>query len=223
MVSCEASGAELRVRAAGFPDRKSIEDLAFDHQPALERDTIAHLDTNRWLTEARNVVLIVPPGAGKTHLAIGLGIKAAHAGYRAIFATATDWITRLQAAHTLGRFPEELAKLRRYGLIIVDEVGYIPFDKDAANLFFQHVSPRYQHALLILTSNLPFAVWGDTFGDHVVAAAIIDRIVHHVEVITLKGASYRLKDTGFETIPSAGPENTAELKYPCGRLMNRRK
>ncbi|QWT23191.1 IS21-like element helper ATPase IstB [Subtercola sp. PAMC28395] len=206
----EASGAELRIRAAGFPGRKSIEDFAFDHQPALKRDTIAHLGTNSWLADAQNVVLLGPPGTGKTHLAIGLGIKASHAGYRVLFATATDWITRLQTAHTLGRLPQELGKLRRYGLIIVDEVGYIPFDKDAANLFFQLVSSRYEHASLILTSNLPFAGWGDTFGDHVVAAAMIDRIVHHAEVITLKGASYRLKDTGIKTLPSTRPENTAE-------------
>ena len=206
----ESSGAELRIRAAGFPGRKSLEEFNFDHQPALKRDTIAHLGTGAFLTEAKNVVLLGPPGTGKTHLAIGLGIKAAHAGHRVLFATATDWVTRLQSAHQLGRLPQELVKLRRYGLIIVDEVGYIPFEQDAANLFFQLVSSRYEHASLILTSNLPFSRWGDVFGDHVVAAAMIDRIVHHADVITLKGSSYRLKNSGIDTLPSARPENTAE-------------
>ena len=118
-------------------------------------------------------------------------------------------MTRLQAAHYAGRLPDELARLRRYRLLIVDEVGYIPFEQDAANLFFQLVSSRYEHASLILTSNLPFARWGYVFGDQVVAAAMIDRIVHHAEVITLKGSSYRLKNKEIDTLPSARAENTA--------------
>jgi DNA replication protein DnaC len=201
-----ASGAELRIRAAGFPARKTLEEFVFDHQPGIRRDDITPLAAGHYLADARNVVLLGPPGTGKTHLATALGIAACHAGQRVLFATATDWVTRLQDAHQRGRLAAELARLRRFGLIIIDEVGYLPFEQDAANLFFQLVSSRYEHASLILTSNLPFARWGDVFGDQTVAAAMIDRIVHHADVHTLKGASYRLRHLAENALPSVRVE-----------------
>lgn len=110
------------------------------------------------------------------------------------FATATEWVARLADAHRAGRLEAELRRLQRFPLVIVDEIGYIPFDPEAANVMFMLVSSRYERASVIVTSNKPFSAWGEIFGDAVVAAAMVDRLVHHAEVISLRGDSYRLKD-----------------------------
>ena len=145
------------------------------------------------------------PGTGKTHLAIGLAIRACQAGHRVLFATAADWVSSLAEAHHAGKLQAELVRLGRYPLLVIDEVGYIPFEPEAANLFFQLVSSRYERASLIVTSNKQFGRWGEVFGDDVVAAAMIDRLVHHAEVIALKGDSYRLKDRDLGRVPTAAP------------------
>ncbi len=195
-------GGEARIRAARFPARKTLEDFDYDHQRSVRREVIAHLGALDFVEGRENVVFLGPPGTGKTHLAIGLSVRACQAGHRVAFATAAEWVARLAEAHAAGRLQAELVRLGRYPLLVIDEVGYIPFEAEAANLFFQLVSSRYERASVIVTSNKPFGRWGEVFGDATVAAAMIDRLVHHAEVVSLKGDSYRLKDRDLGRVPT---------------------
>ena len=191
--SREAHGGASRIRSARFPSRKTLEEFDWTFQHSVKKEVVLHLAQLDFLLGKENVVLLGPPGTGKTHLAIALGIRACLAGHRVLFATATDWVARLLDAQRLGRLSDELRRLGRAPLVIVDEIGYVPFDPEAAKLMFHLVSGRYERASLIVTSNKPFSAWGEVFGDDVVATAMIDRLVHHAEILSLKGDSYRLR------------------------------
>jgi len=180
VASRETHGGSARVKAARVPPG---EDFDFSFQRSVKRQQVAHLAQLDFLREATNVVFLGPPGTSKTHLSIALGVQAARRGHRVAFATAHEWVLRLGAAKRAGRLEEELERLGRIPLVSVDEVGYIPFDPEAAALFFALVSSRYERSFLIVSSNKTFSAWAEIFGDPVAVAALVDRLVHHAEVV----------------------------------------
>jgi DNA replication protein DnaC len=192
--SKEARSFDIRMKLAGFPIEKRLDDFDFKFQPSIDRASIRELASMRFIHNLENVVFLGPPGVGKTHLAIALGIEAVRAGFRVNFANASILVERLIKAEKENKLEERIRKLSKFQLLIIDELGYLPFDNLGAHCFFQLVSRRYEKGSIIFTSNKSYGEWGEIFKDNVIAAAILDRILHHCTTINIKGDSYRLKD-----------------------------
>ncbi len=186
-------GVVTRTKLAHFPTLKSLDTFDLEAQPSLDRKALIELKNLAFIDRSENVVLLGPPGVGKTHVAIGLGLHAVQAGYRAYFVTAQDLLDHIRIAQLDGIPGHKQRHLGNVPLLIIDEIGYVQFDRAAATWFFQLIERRYEHRSTIITSNKSFAEWSDILGDTTMAGALLDRLLHHSHVLNLKGDSYRLR------------------------------
>ena len=189
-----AKNISMRTAMARFPFVKPLETFDFSYQPSIDKRQVLALASCHYIEHGDNVIVLGPPGVGKTHLAVSLGMKAIEAGYRVLFTSAAHLIAALNKALAEGKLDEKLKLYTTPRLLIIDEIGYLPIDRTGANLFFQLISRRYERGPMILTSNQSFGAWGDIFGDRIIATAILDRLLHHAVTLNIRGNSYRLKE-----------------------------
>jgi len=208
-------GVETRIKQARFPWVKNLEQFDFDFQPSLDRKVMRELAGLSFVERAHNVVLLGPPGVGKTHLAVALGIKAVEAGYSVLFLSLEQLMTRLTRARHENRLERTLQQLVYPKLLVLDELGYLPLSREEASLFFRLLVRRYERASLIVTSNKSFLDWGEIFQDHVLATAILDRLLHHATTINIKGESYRLKEKRRAGLLGQAPQPQPEEVSPA--------
>jgi DNA replication protein DnaC len=190
----EEASIKAKVSKAKFPFIKTMEAFDFSFQPGLKERKVINLASLQFIEKQENIIFLGPPGVGKTHLSVGIGIKACMARYRVLFTSAQKLIEELVIAQRDGSLMEKLLFYSRLHLLIIDELGYMPVTREQANLLFQLISIRYERGSTILTSNYVFDEWGRIFDDHVVASAIIDRLVHHAHIFPISGSSWRIKD-----------------------------
>lgn len=181
------------VKMAGFPKKNTLTDFDFDYQPSINKQEIYDLNSLRFIEKQENIIFYGNSGVGKTHLATAIGVTAAQNRYSTYFIKCADLMETLHKAQLEGRLQERLKKFCGYKLLIIDELGYLPIEANDSKLFFQLIDKRYEKHSTIITTNINFSQWDEIFGDPMIAGAIIDRLLHHSHVVTIKGKSYRLQ------------------------------
>ncbi len=190
----EANMIRSMVKVGAFPHKKEIKDFDFSFQPSINKDQILDFTSLRFLESQENIVFLGPSGVGKTHLATSIGIAAAKRRFSTYFIKCNDLIQQLKKAKLENRLDARLKHFSKYKVLIIDELGYLPIDKEDSKLFFQLIDMRYEKKSTLLTTNISFNSWDEIFYDPVIANAILDRILHHAHVVSITGNSYRLKD-----------------------------
>jgi DNA replication protein DnaC len=188
-----SSAIDTNTKLAHLPVKKRLDEFDLSFQPSIDKAVFDDLRTLRFVEEGENVILLGPPGVGKTHIAIGLALEAIRAGHSAYYISTPLLVERLRSAEARGKLDRTLKKLSGYKLLVIDEIGYLPLERQESHLFFQLVSRRYERASTIFTSNKAFSEWGEVLGDNVIASAVLDRVLHHAITLNIRGESYRMK------------------------------